>query len=98
MGVVGVNVEGKLESTALVHALWTPGIAIPVSTERHGRGGGQKRTLVRSDGQLEVEEIGRIGKVCLHCRREVELGEIWTRKPSQQLRLFIAQPFADSAG
>lgn len=55
--------------------LYIPEDEIDESCTQNGR---EKRTLIWSNRQGEVEEIGRIGEVGLHGRREVELSQIWT--------------------
>lgn len=36
-------------------------------------------TFIGGNRQGKVEEIGGIGEVCLHCRRQVKFSQVWSR-------------------
>lgn len=82
--VVGVDGERKQESATLVHACMVPQqdeiakgwhnssqLLIFRKLEQYSR------TLIRSDGQGEVEEIGGIREIRLHRWRQIQLRQIW---------------------
>ena len=103
MWIVWVDSEGECELAAFVepcslsglstHIAWTQRVFMEAATGRLSNGrkvkGRPEHTFVRCDRQVEVEDVGWVGKCRLHRIRQLELSQICETCQRESLSLEI---------
>jgi hypothetical protein len=70
MRIIHIDHKGKDESAPFVHSYMRE-----ILRERHGDDS-HEHAFIGSDGECEVEEVGRVGEIGDHSRGKVKLSQI----------------------